>query len=126
MLRNKISIFIYLIIGLAAIGLVSQLLTNTSGFITNLFVMIGMGIVFFGVIYFLFLRKRTSTDDMKKYKQAVKQSKAKYNDSRSVNQTNAKVTRTVGAPTRKKVSKRASHLRVIEGNKQKKNDRATF
>ncbi|AVQ99349.1 hypothetical protein OBCHQ24_10095 [Oceanobacillus iheyensis] len=126
MQRNKISIFIYLIIGLAAIGLVSQLLTNTSGFFTNVFVMIGTGIVFFGVIYFLFLRKRTTSDDMKKYKQAVKQSKAKYKDNRPVYHTQSKGTKSASAPTRKKVSKRASHLRVIEGSKQKKNDRATF
>ncbi|MFD2630807.1 SA1362 family protein [Oceanobacillus kapialis] len=126
MQRNKISIFIYLIVGLAAVGLISQLVTNTRGFFTNIFMMIGMGIVLFGVVYFLFLRKRTNSNDMKKYKQAVRQSKAKYKPNQPVTYSKSKTTKTMPTTSRKKATKRASHLRVIEGNKQKKNDRASF
>ncbi|MBT2214430.1 hypothetical protein KK120_01120 [Virgibacillus dakarensis] len=120
--RNIVSVFIYLIIGLAAIGLVSQLFTNTASFFTSIFTMLGVGIAVFAVIYFVFLRKRTPSNDMKKYKQAVKQSKAKY-------KTKAKSTKQVHSqplPTKKKATKRASHLRVIDGNKHKRKNRASF
>jgi len=114
----------YLIIGLAVIGLISQLLGNTVNFLSNILLMLGIGVAIFGVLYFFVLRKRTSsnTDDMKKYKQAVKQSKSKYNRRHD---TVASVAKTSHTPKRKR-NKRASHLRVIEGNKPKGKDRASY
>src|SRR5690625_4109133 len=87
MSSNKIATLVYIILGLAAIVLVSQLFTNTIGFLTNILVMLAFGLAIFGVIYFVFLRKKSPSNDAKKYKQAVKQSMAKYksqNPSRSV------------------------------------------
>lgn len=79
--------------------------------------MVGIGVVIFAAIYFLVLRQRPSSE-MKKYKQAVKQSKMKYKTSpqspvRSSNKPNS-------LSSRKRSRKRATHLRVIEGNKSKK------
>lgn len=53
---------------------------------------------------------------MKKYKQAVKQSKAKYG------KANYK-THPSKPAMKKKRSRRVAHLRVIDGNKDKKKDR---
>ncbi|MEN1970562.1 SA1362 family protein [Lentibacillus sp. N15] len=121
MIRNKFSVFVYVIIGLAAIGLFSQLFTNTAHFFSRIFTMLGFGIAVFAVIYFVFLRKRAPSNDMKKYKQAVKQSKAKY-------KSNTKPQQKASQPVhmKKKAAKRASHLRVIDGNKQKRKNRASF
>jgi hypothetical protein len=127
MSSNKIATLVYVIIGLAAIGLVSQLFTNTIGFLTNIIMMVAVGLAIFGVIYLIFFRKKSPSDEAKKYKQAVKQSKAKYkNDepSRSV-MTKSKKSNT-SLQSRKKLHKRASHLRVIDGNKSNPKNRASF
>ncbi|WP_188453679.1 SA1362 family protein [Virgibacillus oceani] len=124
MARNKFSIFIYLIIGLAVIGLLSQVFTNTVNFITTILITLGIGLALFGVFYFVFLRKRESSSDMKKYKRAVKQSKSKYGHDPKQKFTQSK--RPQQVQMKKKTNKRASHLRVIDGNKQKRKNRATF
>ncbi|MBD1222729.1 SA1362 family protein [Virgibacillus halodenitrificans] len=124
MARNKISIIMYLIISLAAVGLVSQIFTNTKGFLTNILVMLGFGIAMFAVIYFIFLKKKAPSNDMKKYKKAVKQSKAKYKHNTPVKSTHTK--KQVLNPSKRKPNKRASHLKVIDGNKSKEKDRASF
>ncbi|WP_067728082.1 SA1362 family protein [Oceanobacillus damuensis] len=124
---NKFSIFIYLIIGLAVVGLISQLLGNTVNFLTNILLMLGIGAAIFALLYFFVLRKRgpSNTDDMKKYKQAVKQSKMKYKQPKQVN-FSAPANSKTSTPQKKKRNRRASHLKVIEGNKQKGKDRASF
>lgn len=125
MARKVFSALIFTIIGLAAIGLVSQLFTNTVSFFTNIFIMLGVGIVLFAVFYFVFIKKRTPSNDMKKYKIAVKQSKAKYKDPKSSTHTIISNKKN-STPQKKKWNKRAPHLRVIDGNKSKGKDRATF
>lgn len=126
MKRTRLSIPVYIIIGLAAIGLISQLFTNTTNFFSNLFISLGIGLAIFAVFYFVFLRKRTTSNEMKKYKQAVKQSKAKYDHTQPrKNPVSAGKTQQSIQP-RKKRNKRATHLRVIEGNKAKRKDRASF
>ncbi|MEW9677510.1 SA1362 family protein [Lentibacillus sp. L22] len=125
MIRNKFSVFVYVIIGLAVIGLFSQLFNNTAHFFGRIFTMLGVSIAIFAVIYFVFLKKRAPSSDMKKYKQAVKQSKAKYktNNKKSVRQKSPQPLN-----MKKKATKRATHLRVIDGNgnKQKRKNRASF
>jgi len=84
--------------------------------------MVGVGVAIFAVLYFLVLRQRPSSE-MKKYKQAVKQSKIKYKDSpQNAGRTSKK---TNSSNTRRKQRRRASHLRVIEGNKGSKKKRAS-
>ncbi|GAB3791403.1 SA1362 family protein [Virgibacillus kimchii] len=127
MSSNKLATLVYIIIGLAAIGLVSQLLTNTVGFLTNILVMLAFGLAIFGIIYFVFLRKKSPSNDAKKYKQAVKQSKAKYKSqepSRAMMAKNKKANTSL--QSRKKLHKRASHLRVIDGNKSNPKNRASL
>lgn len=127
MARNKFSVFVFIIIGLAVVGLFSQLFTNTANFFTNIFMMLGVGIAFFAVIYFVFLRKRAPSDDMKKYKQAVKQSKAKYKQYQSASNPSTNTNKKQSVRLKKsRNSRRATHLRVIDGNKSKGKDRATF
>lgn len=116
MSRRVISILIYLVIGLAVIGVITQLVTNTVNFFTSLLVMVGLGVAVFAAIYFLFIKKRTP-DEMKKYKQAVKQSKLKYNQ--SANEPKRPSRKPRSQQSRKKIRKRPTHLRVIEGNKSK-------
>lgn len=115
-MNRVVSVVIYLIVGLAVIGVATQLVTNTASFFTSLFVMIGIGVAIAAALYFIFIRKRNSSNDMKKYKQAVKQSKMKYNNSSTTSTTNKNQTK----KSKKPLNKRASHLRVIEGNKSKK------
>lgn len=123
MVRNKLAVLVYIIIGLAGIGIVSQLFTNTASFITNVFLMIGISAAIFAAIYFFFFRNRSSSNEMKKYKQAVKQSKAKYKQ--QSNPLKPSVKKQVQPLKSKKSAKRATHLRVIEGNKSKGKKRAS-
>lgn len=122
--RKKFSFFVYVIIGLALVGLISQLFTNTANFLTNILIMLGVAAAIFAVIYFVFLRKPTASNDMNKYKKAVKQSKAKYKKQTPGKQESYSKKQKPSLP--KKRSKRASHLRVIDGNKNKSKDRASF
>ncbi|MFD2045981.1 SA1362 family protein [Ornithinibacillus salinisoli] len=124
---NGLKNFIYIIIGLAIVGLISQLFTNTTNFLLNILITIGFGAAIFAVIYFLFLKKRTASPDMKKYKQAVKQSKVKYKQQHDPNVKSSTTHRTQQqVPLKKKISKkRPNHLRVIDGNKSKRKKRAS-
>lgn len=129
MKRSKTAILVYLIVGLAVIGLFSQLFGNTKNFLLNIFVMIGVAVIIFGVFYYFISRKRGTSDETKKYKQAVKQSKQKYQQNPSPrkaedNPRGKKTTKSTAI--NRKGKKRATHLRVIEGNKSKGKDRATF
>ncbi len=89
--------------------------------------MVAFGAIIYGAVYYFFIRPRTS-NDIKKYKKAVKQSKAKYKQDQPSKKTIAKATKKQ-APLlnkRRNSKARATHLRVIEGNKQKRKNRATF
>ncbi|WP_212925997.1 SA1362 family protein [Oceanobacillus sp. J11TS1] len=123
-MRSKaVSIFVYLIIAFAAFGLFSQLFGNTVAFLSRLFISVFIGAAIFGLIYFFLMRRQPSgrqTDNMKKYKQAVKQSKSKYGHHKAV-----KTVSHQKSPQKKRNPKRASHLRVIDGSKAKKKNRAS-
>ncbi|WP_080874585.1 SA1362 family protein [Oceanobacillus timonensis] len=126
-MRNKaVSIFVYVIIAFAAFGLVSQLFGNTAAFLSRLLISIGIGAAIFGLVYFFLIRRRQPSgrqrDNMKKYKQAVKQSKSKYGHQQTVKSTGSGYQK---ANQKKRNPKKASHLRVIEGNKAKKKNRVS-
>ncbi|WP_430785320.1 SA1362 family protein [Virgibacillus flavescens] len=123
MFRNKFSIFIYAIVALAGIGLLSQLFTNPVNFLSNILLMLGIGLAIFSAIYFFFFRKRNTSNDMKKYKTAVRQSKSKY-AAKNYNAIAGNAKKKPPTQVKRKATKRATHLRVIDGNKRKK--RATF
>ncbi|MCT2537533.1 hypothetical protein NC661_01085 [Aquibacillus koreensis] len=127
MLRHKFSVFIYVLIGLAIVGLAFNMFTDTASFLLNLVVMIAIGALIYGAVYYFFLRKRMP-NDLKKYKKAVKQSKVKYKQDKLAKKSMSQATRKQ-APLlnkRKQSKERATHLRVIEGNKQKRKNRASF
>lgn len=115
--NRVVTTLIYAVIGLAIIGVISQLVTNTISFITSLFIMIGMGVAIFAVIYFLFIKRRTP-NETKKYQQAVKQSQSKY----KTHTTGPRRSSQKPQPTqkKKKARRRPTHLRVIDGEKSKK------
>ncbi|RLL48102.1 hypothetical protein D8M04_02165 [Oceanobacillus piezotolerans] len=126
MARNKLSLLFFVIIGFAIVGLFTQLFTNPGGFFKNILIMVGIGVVIAAIIYFVMTRSKTSTNDMKKYKKAVRQSKAKYKADKPVSFKSA-TNKKQASPIKKKRTKRSTnHLRVIEGNKTKRKDRASF
>lgn len=119
---SKLRFLIYGVIGLAVIGLLTQLFTNTSSFLANLLMTAIIGLVLFGIFYYFF-HKRNQSSDAKKYKQAVRQSKSKYTQYRqSATSTNKTISPNSIKPKNKK---RPTHLRVIDGNKPKRNKRAS-
>ncbi|RKQ37768.1 SA1362 family protein [Oceanobacillus halophilus] len=129
MARNKWSWLFYVIIGLGVVGLLSQLFTQPGSFFRSIFTTLGIGLAIFALIYFVFLKNRAPSNDMKKYKKAVRQSKEKYHkDAPNIPSKNAKpLTKKQPNLIKKKRTKRtASHLKVIEGNKSKRKDRASF
>ena len=124
MRANKVPIIMYVVIALAVVGLISALIVDTAGLITSIFTSLLIGALLFGAIYLFFIKRKRS-DELTKYRKAVKQSKRKYN-------TNTKRT---SMPTSLNMSsmklsnsnrKDAPHLRGIEGNKGKKKNRASL
>ena|SRR5690625_943108 len=113
--RNKLQVFMYIIIGLAIIGVISSFVSSPSKFIVSIFMMIGVAFVVFMIFSFIVNKKSPqSSNEMKKYRKAVKQSKAKYS-----NQRNSQIKKeTPSSHTRGRRSRRASHLTVIEGKKK--------
>lgn len=93
--------------------------------------MVAIGAVIYGVVHYFFIRKRTS-NELKKYKKAVKQSKIKYKQDDKKAYTKASKTskpskkQTPFGSKKRNLKSRANHLRVIEGNKEKGKNRASF
>ncbi|MBM7569691.1 SA1362 family protein [Aquibacillus albus] len=127
MFRRKLTPLIYLLIGLAVIGFIGQLVTDTASLITNLLIMIAIGAIIYGIIYYFVISKR-SPNDLKKYKKAVKQSKMKYKKGHKGNKSFSQLaTKQTPLLNKKRSTKsRPTHLRVIEGNKPKRKNRASF
>lgn len=127
MKRNKIAYLFYIIIALAVFGLITQLFGNTRNFLMGMAMMLGFAVAIFALLYFIVNRSRGSSDEMKKYKQAVKQSQSKYQQATPKKPTPAPLANRKTDRTRKG-KRRPTHLRVIEGNKSKTKgkDRATF
>ncbi|WP_284140375.1 MULTISPECIES: SA1362 family protein [unclassified Virgibacillus] len=122
---RKLSVIVYVLIGFAAIGLMSQLFSNTTGFLFSLLKSIFIGLLIFGLIYFLFLKNRVSSSDAKKYKQAVKQSKQKYKQKKPSSKAKTIQQQPIKPQAKKKNTRQTSHLRVIDGNKTKRKKRAS-
>lgn len=131
--RSGSSIIVFVLIGLAAIGVVMQLVTSPGAFFQNVLVWVGGAVLFGALLYFILTRLRGrataggSSNDMQKYKKAVKQSKQKYKQpkARPVNKPakSAASIKKASAAKRKRSIKdrsRGPQLRVIEGNKQKR------
>lgn len=127
MKRKKTAYLFYIIIALAVFGVITQLFGNTRNFLMGIVTMLGFAVAIFALLYFVVNRPRGSSDEMKKYKQAVKQSRSKYQQATPKKPTTVPFANQKTVRTRKG-KRRPSHLRVIEGNKSKTKgkDRATF
>lgn len=129
MSRSKMSIVVYLLIGLAIFGFATRLFTDTASLLTSILIMVAVGAVVYGAVYYFFIRKRTS-DELKKYKKAVKQSKNKYkkDDKKAYAKSTTKPPKKQSpfGSRKRNLKSRANHLRVIEGNKEKGKNRASF
>lgn len=104
------TVFLVVIV-LAIIGLGTNLIINPKGLFTTLLIGIGIAFLIFMALQF-FLKKRNgnTSDEMKKYNAAVKQSKQKHTK-QPVKQTDFRVIKKTNP------AKRRSHLTVIEGKK---------
>ncbi|GAA5415483.1 hypothetical protein Pryu01_00507 [Paraliobacillus ryukyuensis] len=122
MFQKRLPAWSYLLIAIALLGFGSQLLTNTQTFFSTILMILGTMVLIYGAIYFLFLRKR-NTNELKKYKKAVKQSKKR----RISQSSTTRPTKQGKIKTYKhRNHKDAPYLRVIDGKKSKRKDRATF
>jgi len=131
-MRNRyFTAMVYGVIGLALFGLVIRAATDTKGLLVNLLMIIGITAVLSAIAYlFLFKKRQPASPDTRKYRQAVKQSKRKY-EKKAASSNFSKANRIPNikdnAKSKKRQhKKRPSHLRVIEGSKQDKKDRALF
>lgn len=112
-MRRHQPIWMYILFGLAVVGLVSTFLTDFNSLIRNTIITaITIGIIY-AIVHTFFL-KRHNSNEIKKYRKAVKQSKKKYAQKPTGSYTQAKK-RPVSKL--KKRHKKTSHLRVIDGNK---------
>ena len=126
--RNKWSILFYVIIAFGIIGLFSQLFTQPGRFLISILTSIIIGLAIFALIYFVFMKNKAPSNDMKKYKKAVRQSKAKYKNEKPSYTSNTKMInqKKPDLIKRNRSKRSASHLKVIDGNKAKRKDRASF
>ena len=126
--RNFTSIIVAFIAGLAIIGFVTMLIKNPGGLIISLLMMIGIAFLIFIVLRAVLNRRGSgagNSDEMKKYRKAVKRSNQKYN----TQPKKIKKRKSTAPSSRPLKSKRKSvpYLKVIDGKKSsnKENDRAS-
>ncbi|HLR14407.1 MAG TPA: CopD family protein [Bacillota bacterium] len=120
-MRKLPFIFLCVILALAVFGFMISLATEPLQLLLSTGKMLLVAAVFFAIVYFLFFRHRQHNNTSKKYKQAVKQSQKKYG-----NVQDKQAFKRATHASKKKSKRNASHLRVIEGNKSKKDDHASF
>jgi uncharacterized membrane protein YgaE (UPF0421/DUF939 family) len=124
---RRVNPLIYVIIAFAIVGLVTSFVTNTAEFFKALLMTIGFVVLFTGIIYLI--RSRSNTNEFsRKYKKAVKQSKRKYGSSNDTKQyaMAVRTQRKWKADSTRQKRRDVPHLRVIEGKKDKKKNRAFF
>lgn len=127
-MRNKgVTLFVYALIFLALFGIGYKLSSDPAGLMTNLLYILVFGAIISAAFYFMFYKKRQTapSSDTKKYKQAVKQSQQKYKK-QVPSVSNAAKAKKLSQIKKKSHKKRPSHLRVIEGQKSEKKNRALF
>src|SRR5690625_7818796 len=74
-------IFIYVLIGFAVIGLGYQLFVNPTTLIKTMSIFVFSGVILYILARIIFSRQGNN-EEMRKYKQAVKQSQLKYSHSK--------------------------------------------
>ncbi|MGM0900047.1 MAG: SA1362 family protein [Bacillota bacterium] len=124
-LKNQTSFYIILgLIVLAAIGIISKLVSDPGGFIKMI---AGMALIV-GVIYFLFRRfsqaSPSQNHEQRAFKKAAKRSKKRFQIKEQSTPSKRPSIGSLSAARKKR--KDTSHLTVIEGKKGKKKNRASF
>lgn len=134
-MRNRMPIFMYIFIGIAGIGLLSWLIKDPGKLLLTVTITIVIGFILFLIINSV-LHGNTfrgnsfggNNSEMKKYRQAVKQSKQRYSKQHVNNQY--KHTQRQTNKVRRRKRRRPTHLTVIHGKKSSlykrdKNDQAS-
>lgn len=124
MTNKKFPVMFFAFIGIAFLGLGYQLLYNPAGFLFKLFISLGITLAMFFVVYKIFFQRRNESSEMKKYREALKQSKRKYGSDRETKKTVTNI-KSQRKNRRKSQRRRHKHLTVIEGAKSTKNSRAS-
>jgi len=124
MRHNKLQFVLYILISLAIIGVVSSLIQNPGSFLVQIFMIVAIAFVVFLIFSYVVQRRSPHTSsEMKKYRQAVKQSKEKYKQKQPRQRSNnnqsisANLKKSPNQRKKRRI-KRHSHLRVIEGKKK--------
>lgn len=125
MFGRKINPIILIVIALAIFGFGLTMFRNPGSLFMNLLISAGIIALFSVILYFFLLKPKGSNS--RSYQKAVKQSKKKYgkktNNMRKLKSNSLKSSK---SPGRAKLKRKADHLRVIDGKKGKKKDRASF
>jgi hypothetical protein len=126
LLNRIVSYVIYGIIALGALGLISQLTTNTIGFLKQ----IAMLAVFAGIFYLIFrlIQGKANPKEQRAFRKAVRQSKKRTKE-RTIKPKQNNVANMSSAKSLYKLKARKKsdvQLTVIEGKKNKKKNRASF
>ena len=124
------SIF-YGIIALALFGLFAELITHPARLLQR-FLFIGLILLILYFIYRVFTSSNSQRGHQDSYRKAAKQTVKKYNTQKSsslkksMNKSKPTSRKSTSSPLLKRRTKDSSHLTVIEGEKGKKKDRASY
>ncbi|WP_088071181.1 SA1362 family protein [Gottfriedia luciferensis] len=121
----------YGIIALALFGLIAKLIDDPVKLLQR-FLFIGLIILIIYFIYRVFTSSNSQRSQQDSYRKAAKQTVKKYNTQKSsslkksINKTKPTSRKSTSSPLLKRRTKDSSHLTVIEGEKGKKKDRASY
>lgn len=124
------SIF-YGIIALALFGLIAELINDPAKLLQRI-LFIGLILLVLYFIYRVFTSSSSQRSQQDSYRKAAKQTVKKYNMQKSssikksFNKSKPTSRKSTSSPLLKKRNKDSSHLTVIEGEKGKKKDRASY
>ncbi|GGI11290.1 SA1362 family protein [Gottfriedia solisilvae] len=124
------SIF-YGMIALALFGLIAELINNPAKLLQRI-LFIGLILLVLYFIYRVFTSSNSQRSQQDSYRKAAKQTVKKYNTQKtssvkkSFNKSKPTSRKSTSSPLLRKRNKDSSHLTVIEGEKGKKKDRASY
>ncbi|MDV2580964.1 SA1362 family protein [Alkalibacillus haloalkaliphilus] len=113
--KGKGAVLLYVIGGLAVIGVFGQLVMNPLGFLQSILMMLGFAALIGALVYYFLIHRRRAQVVGSGYKKAVKQSKQKY----GTVDRGMRYSSHIEKPN--KINRRRtqrSHLKVIKGNKK--------
>lgn len=127
MLKKNTSLFIVIgFILLAVLGIVAKLLANPGMFLKGVFIFAIVGVIVYVVIRNLY-QPSQARHEHQAFKKAAKQSKKKYSQRGQKTSPQTKIRGNIYSLNKKKNrTNNGTHLRVIEGKKGKKKNRASF